>query len=242
MRLPFVLLVAALAGAFVSPAAQAGTKLLRFPDVCGDRVVFTYAGDLWTVSTQGGTASRLTAGPGLEQSARFSPDCSRIAFTGEYGGDDQVYIDRGRRRRAEAADVLSGAGSAAAALGLRQPGLRLDAGWQVDPVPRAGAIRPAISQSASLHRVRARAACRPCCRCRSPASAAIRRTESRSSTRPSTATSAPGIATSAAGRRICTSTISPRSRPRTSPTIRTPTAIRSGSATAFISSPTAASI
>ncbi|MGA9341712.1 MAG: S41 family peptidase, partial [Rhodanobacteraceae bacterium] len=54
--------------------------------------VFTYAGDLWTVSSKGGTATRLTAGPGLEQSARFSPDCSRIAFTGEYGGDDQVFV------------------------------------------------------------------------------------------------------------------------------------------------------
>ncbi len=87
------LLPFAFAGAILAtPSAFAGTKLLRFPDVCGDRVVFTYAGDLWTVSTQGGTASRLTAGPGLEQSARFSPDCSRIAFTGEYGGDDQVYV------------------------------------------------------------------------------------------------------------------------------------------------------
>jgi len=82
-----------LVGSLLSTApAFAGTKLLRFPDVCGDKVVFTYAGDLWTVSTQGGTASRLTAGPGLEQSARFSPDCSRIAFTGEYGGDDQAYV------------------------------------------------------------------------------------------------------------------------------------------------------
>ena len=76
----------------LSMPAFAGTKLLRFPDICGDRVVFTYAGDLWTASAQGGTAARLTAGPGLEQSARFSPDCSRIAFTAQYGGDDQVYM------------------------------------------------------------------------------------------------------------------------------------------------------
>ena len=69
-----------------------GTLLLRFPDVCGDRIVFTYAGDLWTVSTHGGTATRLTAGPGLEQSARFSPDCKQVAFTGQYEGDDQVYV------------------------------------------------------------------------------------------------------------------------------------------------------
>ncbi|HJU27115.1 MAG TPA: hypothetical protein VJ722_10590, partial [Rhodanobacteraceae bacterium] len=55
-------------------------------------MVFTYAGDLWTASTQGGTATRLTAGPGLEMAARFSPDCKQIAFTGQYGGDSQVYV------------------------------------------------------------------------------------------------------------------------------------------------------
>lgn len=85
-------LFAALACAATDAAAATGTRLLRFPDVCGDRVVFSYAGDLWTTSTQGGTAIRLTAGPGVEQSARFSPDCSKIAFTGQYGGDDQVFV------------------------------------------------------------------------------------------------------------------------------------------------------
>ena len=33
---------------------NAQTKLLRFPDVYDDRIVFTYASDLWTVSTKGG--------------------------------------------------------------------------------------------------------------------------------------------------------------------------------------------
>jgi len=81
------------AGAIASTGANVeGTRLLRFPDVCGDRVVFTYAGDLWTASTQGGTATRLTAGPGLEMGARFSPDCRQIAFSGQYGGDSQVYV------------------------------------------------------------------------------------------------------------------------------------------------------
>src|SRR5882757_5588262 len=92
MSLRRILPFAILSSVALSSTAFAGTKLLRFPDVCGDKVVFTYAGDLWLASTQGGTATRLTAGPGLEQSARFSPDCSRIAFTGEYGGDDQLYV------------------------------------------------------------------------------------------------------------------------------------------------------
>ena len=84
--------LAALAALAAMPLASAETRLLRFPDICNDRVVFTYGGDLWTVPAQGGTAIRLTAGPGLQQSAKFSPDCTQIAFTGEYSGEDQVYV------------------------------------------------------------------------------------------------------------------------------------------------------
>lgn len=70
----------------------AQSKLLRFPDVHGDRVVFTYAGDLWTASVDGGTATRLTSHPGQELFAKFSPDGKWIAFTGQYDGDEQVYV------------------------------------------------------------------------------------------------------------------------------------------------------
>ena len=73
-------------------AQAAGTKLLRFPDVWHDKIVFSYAGDLWTASTQGGTASRLTSNPGLELFGKFSPDGRHIAFTGQYGGDEQLYV------------------------------------------------------------------------------------------------------------------------------------------------------
>ncbi|MFL6466881.1 MAG: S41 family peptidase [Pyrinomonadaceae bacterium] len=71
---------------------SAQTKLLRFPDIYGDRIVFTYGGDLWTVSTTGGSAFRLTAHPGVETYAKFSPDGKWIAFTGQYDGDEQVYV------------------------------------------------------------------------------------------------------------------------------------------------------
>ena len=73
-------------------AHAASTKLLRFPDIWHDRVVFSYAGDLWTVGTQGGTAVHLTSNPGLELFGKFSPDGRFIAFTGQYGGDEQVYV------------------------------------------------------------------------------------------------------------------------------------------------------
>ena len=85
-----VIAVVVAAGAAMPASAQ--TKLLRFPDIHGDRVVFSYAGDLWLASTEGGLAARLTAHPGLELFPRFSPDGSRIAFTGQYDGDEQVYV------------------------------------------------------------------------------------------------------------------------------------------------------
>ena len=70
----------------------AQTKLLRFPDIHDNRIVFTYGGDLWLVAAGGGTAARLTAHPGVELFAKFSPDGKWIAFTGQYDGDEQVYV------------------------------------------------------------------------------------------------------------------------------------------------------
>jgi tricorn protease len=87
--------ILALAAVLVPAAASAGTKLLRFPDVSGDRVVFTYGGDLWTTTVSGSgplSATRLTAHPGIEVFGKFSPDGNWIAFTGQYDGDEQVYV------------------------------------------------------------------------------------------------------------------------------------------------------
>ncbi|HEY9502513.1 MAG TPA: hypothetical protein VIR01_12855, partial [Pyrinomonadaceae bacterium] len=53
---------------------------------------FTYGGDLWTAPSTGGTASHLTSHPGVELFGKFSPDGNWIAFTGQYDGDEQVYV------------------------------------------------------------------------------------------------------------------------------------------------------
>jgi len=73
-------------------SATAQTKLLRYPDIAGDRVAFCYAGDLWTAPAKGGNATRLTAHAGLELFPKFSPDGNWLAFTGQYEGDEQVYV------------------------------------------------------------------------------------------------------------------------------------------------------
>jgi tricorn protease len=67
-------------------------RLLRFPAIHGDRVVFSYAGDLYLVSAQGGVARRLTSDVGYEMFARFSPDGEQLAFTAQYDGNTEVYV------------------------------------------------------------------------------------------------------------------------------------------------------
>ena len=74
------------------PAARAGEgRLLRFPATDGERIVFSYAGDLYTVPAEGGKARRLTSHVGYEMFPRYSPDGRTIAFTGQYDGNTEVY-------------------------------------------------------------------------------------------------------------------------------------------------------
>ena len=72
--------------------AQTGHLLFRKPALSRTQIVFTYAGDLWSVPREGGEAKRLTTAPGVETDAVFSPDGSTLAFTGEYDGNVDVFV------------------------------------------------------------------------------------------------------------------------------------------------------
>ncbi|MFA6333987.1 MAG: PDZ domain-containing protein [Bacteroidales bacterium] len=89
-------LIVILAGATISVSAfAAGTqesRLLRFPDIKGDKIVFSYAGDIYIVSSNGGTARLLTSNIGYEMFPKISPDGKMIAFTGQYDGNSEVYV------------------------------------------------------------------------------------------------------------------------------------------------------
>jgi tricorn protease len=73
-------------------AGETEARLLRFPAVSQDMVVFSSGGDLYSVPIAGGLARKLTSHPGYEIFARFSPDGKTIAFTGEYDGSRDVYV------------------------------------------------------------------------------------------------------------------------------------------------------
>ncbi|MFQ5787824.1 MAG: peptidase S41, partial [Thermodesulfobacteriota bacterium] len=82
------LLTASLAVDKQSPDA----RMLRFPDVSAENIVFVYAGDLWIVPKEGGLARKLSSAKGHEIFPKFSPDGKTIAFSGNYDGNIDVYI------------------------------------------------------------------------------------------------------------------------------------------------------
>ncbi len=85
----FILVIALLIGS--TATSQQVNRLFRFPTISGDTIVFTYAGDLYTVSRAGGEARKLTSGTGYEMFAKFSPNGKTIAFTGQYDGNTEVF-------------------------------------------------------------------------------------------------------------------------------------------------------
>ncbi|HTQ09612.1 MAG TPA: PDZ domain-containing protein [Fimbriimonadaceae bacterium] len=76
--------------------------LLRYPDVHGQTVVFSYGGDLWVSESDAGVARRLTSAEGLEARPKISPDGRTVAFTASYDGPPNVYtipIEGGEPKR-----------------------------------------------------------------------------------------------------------------------------------------------
>jgi tricorn protease len=72
--------------------AQVDARMLQYPDVSGTHIVFSYAGDLWIVPKQGGTALKLSSPTGQELFPHFSPDGARIAYSANYDGNLDAYV------------------------------------------------------------------------------------------------------------------------------------------------------
>ncbi len=77
----------------VGAAATAGeARFMSYPDVRGDRLVFAWEADLYTVGIEGGTAVRLTSHPAGELAPKFSPDGRWIAYSTFNNGVFDVWV------------------------------------------------------------------------------------------------------------------------------------------------------
>ncbi len=74
--------------------AQSDVYFTSYPSLSpdGSKIIFSFNGDLWSVSNYGGQASRITAMLGNETDALYSPDGKWIAFTGREDGNSNVYL------------------------------------------------------------------------------------------------------------------------------------------------------
>lgn len=58
----------------------------------GRTIAFDLLGDIYTMPITGGTPTRIASGLAWEVQPRFSPDGSRIAFTSDRGGGDNIWV------------------------------------------------------------------------------------------------------------------------------------------------------
>lgn len=58
----------------------------------GSQVLFTYQGDIWTISTNGGEARRLTGNKANDTRPVWSPDNNSISFSSDRYGNYDIYI------------------------------------------------------------------------------------------------------------------------------------------------------
>lgn len=81
------------AAVLLAPALLlADSRMLRHPSYSKGKVAFSYLGDIWVASEDGGGATRITDNQAREVFPRFSPDGSMIAFSSNRAGNYDVYV------------------------------------------------------------------------------------------------------------------------------------------------------
>ena len=83
-----VMMLAALSAGASTPLWLRTAKIS--PD--GKEIAFSYKGDIWKVSSQGGTAVRLTTQPSYENNPIWSPDGKQIVFSSDRHGNMDVFV------------------------------------------------------------------------------------------------------------------------------------------------------
>ena len=68
------------------------TLLLRHPSISNNKIAFAYGSDIWAANRDGSNAQRLTVNTDVEYNPVISPDGKWVAFSGNYEGNNDVYV------------------------------------------------------------------------------------------------------------------------------------------------------
>ena len=79
---------------FIWGVLSAGPLWMRYPSISpdGKQIVFSYKGDIYKVSADGGRAEQLTTNPGYETYPIWSPYGKYIAFASDRYGNLDIFI------------------------------------------------------------------------------------------------------------------------------------------------------
>ena len=74
-------------------AGAENASWLRYPSISpdGKTVAFSYKGDIYTVSSEGGQAKQITSNKSYDYSPIWSPDSKTIAFASDRYGNFDIY-------------------------------------------------------------------------------------------------------------------------------------------------------
>ena len=88
-----VCLIAAPTAVQTASAQEARSPMSQpSPAPDGSEIAFVSGGDIWTVPAAGGQARLLVTHEATEAAPRYSPDGSRLAFTSNRAGDNDIYV------------------------------------------------------------------------------------------------------------------------------------------------------
>ena len=76
----------------VTISTEEGTWMSVDVSPDGSTLVFDLLGDIYTMPASGGDATLIRGGHAYEVQPRFSPDGSKISFTSDAGGGDNIWV------------------------------------------------------------------------------------------------------------------------------------------------------
>ena len=92
MRRMLLVSLSVIFASILTYAADSTPLLLQSPTLSKTQIAFAFGGDIWIVDRAGGDAQRLVTGSGVLSRPIFSPDGTQVAYTGNYDGNDDVYV------------------------------------------------------------------------------------------------------------------------------------------------------